>query len=109
MSQPDQNEDETLVETQAEETQYIETQVLEPGNIQKDEGVVAPPGKGKKTEKKEPLPVVREPGKTLFPISRVQKIIKADKVYRHASFHTYEQANLYYIRKFPLLQRMQLS
>lgn len=34
----------------------------------------------KKRERKEVVDVVREPGKSLFPISRVQKIIKADKV-----------------------------
>ena len=80
MSQPEQNEDETQLETQIEETQYVETQELEPGNIQEDElEVVAPPRKRKKPEKKEV--VMREPGKTLFPMSRVQKIIKADKVY----------------------------
>ena len=78
MSQPEQNED----ETQTEETQYVE-QELEPGDLQEDE-VVAPPRKRKKPEKKEV--VMREPGKTLFPMSRVQKIIKADKVYRNASF-----------------------
>ena len=77
MSQPEQNEDETLVETQTEETQYVETQELEPGSLQEDE-VAAPARKRKKPEKKEVL--VREPGKTMFPISRVQKIIKADKV-----------------------------
>ena len=87
MSQPEQNEDEIQVETQTEETQF-ETQELEPGNLQGNE-VVAPPRKRKKPEKKEVL--VREPGKTLFPMSRVQKIIKADKVYRNASFHTYDR------------------
>lgn len=88
MSQPEQNEDETQVETQTEEMQYVEAQELEPGNLQEDE-VVAPPRKRKKPEKKEAL--VREPGKTLFPMSKVQKIIKADKVYRNASFHTYDR------------------
>jgi hypothetical protein len=78
MSQPEQNENETQVETQTEETQYVETQELEPGNLQEGE-VVAAPRKRKKPEKKEA--VMREPGKTLFPMSRVQKIIKADKVY----------------------------
>jgi len=84
MSQPEQNEDETQLETQTEETQYVETQELEPGNLQKDE-VEAAPRKGKKEV------TVREPGKTLFPMSRVQKIIKADKVYRNASYHPYDR------------------
>ena len=80
MSQPEQNEDETQLEAQNEETQYIETQELEPGILQDEEEdeVVAAPQKRKKPEKKEV--VMREPGKTLFPMSRVQKIIKADKV-----------------------------
>ncbi|PBK75035.1 histone-fold-containing protein [Armillaria solidipes] len=36
-------------------------------------------GEKKKRVKKAPQPVVREAGKSLFPVSRVQKIIKADK------------------------------
>jgi len=36
----------------------------------------------KKREKREPVVLVKEPGKSLLPFSRVQKIIKADKV-RH--------------------------
>jgi hypothetical protein len=35
--------------------------------------------KGKR-ERKEPINVSREPGKSLFPFSRVQKIIKVDRV-----------------------------
>ena len=85
MSQPEQNEVETQLETQTEETQYVVAQDLEPSNLQEDK-VVAPPRKRKKPEKEV---LVREPGKTLFPMSRVQKIIKADKVYRNSSFHTY--------------------
>ena len=85
MSQPEQNEDETQIEIQTKETQYVETQELEPGDLQEDE-VVATPRKRKRPEKKEV--VMREPGKTLFPMSRVQKIIKADKVYRYVSFYT---------------------
>jgi hypothetical protein len=34
----------------------------------------------KKREKKEPVVLVRESGKSLLPFARVQKIIKADKV-----------------------------
>ncbi|KAF9013378.1 histone-fold-containing protein, partial [Cyathus striatus] len=33
----------------------------------------------KKREKREPVELTREPGKSLFPFSRVQKIIKADQ------------------------------
>lgn len=33
----------------------------------------------KKREKKDPVPLVREGGKSLLPFARVQKIIKADK------------------------------
>ncbi|KAK0187887.1 hypothetical protein F5146DRAFT_732628 [Armillaria mellea] len=36
-------------------------------------------GEKKKRVKKAPQPVFREAGKSLFPVSRVQKIIKADK------------------------------
>lgn len=36
----------------------------------------------KKREKKETVELVREPGKSLLPFARVQKIIKADRV-RH--------------------------
>ena len=90
MSQPEQNEDETQLETQTEETQYVETQELESGNLQdEEEEVVAAPQKRRKPEKRDV--VMREPGKTLFPMSRVQKIIKADKVYRNVSFYTYDR------------------
>jgi hypothetical protein len=87
MSQLEQNED----ETQLEETQYVETQELEPGILQdEEEEVVVAPQKRKKPGKKDN--VMREPGKTLFPMSRVQKIIKADKVYRYESFfYTYDK------------------
>jgi hypothetical protein len=88
MSQPEQNEDETQLETQTED---VETQELEPGNLQEAEVVVAP-RKRKKPEKKEV--VMREPGKTLFPMSRVQKIIKADKVYKKASLYTHDRLTL---------------
>ena len=73
-----QTEDETQLEKQ---TQDVETQELEG---EEEEEVVAAPAKRKKPEKKEV--VTREPGKTLFPLSRVQKIIKADKVRRNTSF-----------------------
>ena len=85
MSQSEQNEDRTQLESQTEETQDVETQDLEPGNLEEEqEDVAAVPPKRKKPEKSEV--VMREPGKTLFPISRVQRIIKADKVHRNASF-----------------------
>jgi histone H3/H4 len=34
----------------------------------------------KKQERKEPVDLIREPGRSLLPFARVQKIIKADKV-----------------------------
>jgi DNA polymerase epsilon subunit 4 len=85
MSQPEQNEDETQLESQAEQMQDVETQELEePGNFEEEDEVVAALPKRKKPQKKEV--VMREPGKTLLPMSRVQKIIKADKVHSNASF-----------------------
>jgi len=88
------------LETQNEETQNIEIQ-LESGKFDEDEVATVP--LKKKPEKEL---VMREPGKTLFPMSRVQKIIKADKVHRSASYML--TGYLHYIRKYQLLQRMQL-
>ena len=48
--------------------------------------------KGKATAKP-PASLVREPGKSLLPISRVQKIMKADKV-RAPSHSTYKAPSL---------------
>jgi hypothetical protein len=76
MSQPGQNKDETQLD-QTEEIQDVKSQGLESGDLEAGDEVVAAPHK-KKAGKK--APVMREPGKTLFPMSRVQKIIKADKV-----------------------------
>lgn len=47
---------------------------------EEEEDVQAPPGAKRKRERKEPVALVREDGKSLLPFSRVQKIIKADKV-----------------------------
>jgi len=41
----------------------------------------------KKRERKEPVVLVREVGKSLLPFARVQKIIKADKVCVTDGFH----------------------
>ena len=40
----------------------------------------------KKRERREPVPLAPEPGKSLLPFSRVQKIIKTDKVYIFSPF-----------------------
>ena len=85
MSQAKQNEDETQPEIQNEDTQDMETQDLESSNLEQENEVVATAAPQKKKPEKKDL-VMREPGKTLFPMSRVQKIIKADKVHINASF-----------------------
>lgn len=103
MSQP---EDETQLENQTEETQDIETQELESGNLEEETEVVAVPHKKKKPEKKDAA--IREPGKTLFPMSRVQKIIKADKV-QNNMLYIYDGLICIIIRKYQLLQKTQLS
>lgn len=92
-----QNEDDSTREPEDVETQ------LESGHIEEDEDVVH---KMKKPEKK--AVVMRDPGKTLFPMSRVQKIIKADKVHKNTSFIRMT-AKLHYNRKYQLSQRMLLS
>jgi len=79
------------VDGQTEETQPVaedEEMGEETGEVESDsEPLAAALSTGKtlakipkKREKKEPVEFVREPGKSLFPIARVQKIIKADKV-----------------------------
>lgn len=74
--------EETQIETQETEVHYEETQNL------KDEAFELPVSKAEeasaapssKVVKVAPKDVEREPGKSLFPFSKVQRIIKADKV-----------------------------
>lgn len=97
MSAP-QSDEETQLETQGHDSQHEEPQnaedeemePLEPDEDAQDAHL--PEGdheqtdsqdqiaQSKKRKKKEPTELEREPGKSLLPISRVQKIIKADKV-----------------------------
>jgi len=85
------SEDETQLESQDVNHQTEDTQPVdndeEMGGVESNSEPLAAAletGKdktGKKRQKKEPKEFVREPGKSLFPIARVQKIIKADKVF----------------------------
>lgn len=87
------SEDVTQLESQDVDRQTEETQPVdgdeEMGEVESDsEPLAAALTTGrtlakpsKKREKKEPVEFVREPGKSSFPIARVQKIIKADKVF----------------------------
>lgn len=69
----------------------------------------APPAEAKKKrEKKEQQPLSREPGKSLFPHSRVQKIIKADKA-RRRLFPSLYSTLTPSCRRSPLLQRTRRS
>jgi len=88
-------EDETQLEFQDVDDKTKETQAVdedeEMGEVEShSEPLAAALASGKtvtpaklpeKRQKKEPMEFVREPGKSLFPIARVQKIIKADKVF----------------------------
>lgn len=49
-------------------------------NVVEESQPQAPVEPKKKKEKREPAKVERPPGKTLLPVSKVQHIIKADKV-----------------------------
>jgi hypothetical protein len=72
---PDGLEEEDL----AEETQ--EDINVDGATEPEEETGKKPKKKGKDKEKRDPPPqLVREPGKSLLPFSRVNKIIKADKV-----------------------------
>lgn len=86
-------EDETQIEPEVdgiEEDDFEEgddRELMEPETMFEEEpGVETTPGAEpvnvptKKREKREPVVFIREPGKTLLPFARVQKIIKADKV-----------------------------
>ncbi|KAG6907852.1 hypothetical protein DXG01_007116 [Tephrocybe rancida] len=77
------NADELNSEMQEHETQEIPDlqETGESESIAQAETEDAPqPEKKKRTyTRREPVTVVREPGKSLLPFSRVQKIIKADK------------------------------
>jgi len=92
------SEDETQLETQEieaefedinddvvdQDTEDVET-TIEPLNANTELPTGADPqpeskDAGKKREKRETVELVREPGKSLLPFARVQKIIKADRV-----------------------------
>lgn len=83
----DEQEEEVEEETQ-EETQDIfdEEFPAEAGDEEEqqtmtvDEGAQVSGASTAKRKKKDPVALERPPGKSLFPVSRVQKIIKADKV-----------------------------
>jgi len=88
------SEDETQLEFQDVDDKKKETRAVdedeEMGEVESDsEPLAAALAAGKtalvklpkKRQKKEPVEFVREAGKSLFPIARVQKIIKADKVF----------------------------
>jgi hypothetical protein len=80
MSDSKHREEETQLEAQDFEDQVND-------NIDDTEGVLETEvdgttiqGERKKQEKKEPVELIREPGRSLLPFARVQKIMKADKV-----------------------------
>ena len=69
----------------------------------------APAGEPKKKrERREPQPFTREPGRSLFPHSRVQKIIKADRV-RSELHERLLNVLISRYRRSLLLQRTRLS
>ena len=65
-----------------------------------DKPLDQPKGKAKA---KPTVALVRESGKSLLPISRVQKIMKADKVREYHSLHL--SSNLTSSRNYPSLQK----
>jgi DNA polymerase epsilon subunit 4 len=78
------SEDETQLESQDVDHQTEETQPVdeEMGEVETDsKPLAAVLDAGKDKPKKGPKEFVRQPGRSLFPIARVQKIIKADKVF----------------------------
>lgn len=70
-----------------DETQEQDTQILSGDENAAETGVdetaEGNPRSKKRRTHKEPIILTREPGKSLLPFSRVQKIIKADKVATH--------------------------
>ncbi|TFK70373.1 histone-fold-containing protein, partial [Pluteus cervinus] len=70
-----------------ETTQIVEaeTQAVEPQNPSEDVPAKVDSeekekaAKKERKERKEPIVLVREPGKSLLPFSRVQKVVRADK------------------------------
>lgn len=79
-----QVEDETQIEPEVAETNDADLEDDEDQEMEAQESDTEPPAtvqvQNKKREKREPVELEREPGKSLLPFSRVQKIIKADKV-----------------------------
>lgn len=68
-------------EIEGEEDGEVEDEEDEAGNpLDEDQPTEDAAPSKEKRERKETVPLKREPGKSLLPFSRVQKIIKADKV-----------------------------
>lgn len=100
---PQEEEAEAEVEEEeaegVEEEEEEEEEEISPDNDQLTEE--SAPVK-KKPQRKEAAPLKREPGKSLLPFSRVQKIIKADKVcwLPRAAFHI-----LITVQEIPVIAR----
>lgn len=73
-------EEETLPERSQEDAAEEEEEEEEEQVAEGDPEGAQPEKKKKPRERKEQVALEREGGKSLFPFSRVQKIIKADKV-----------------------------
>lgn len=77
-----QNElEENENETQEQDTQALsEDEIIAEAEVPEEEQKGDEPPTKKRRIRKEPSVLTREPGKSLLPFSKVQKIIKADKV-----------------------------
>lgn len=68
------------IETNEPELEYDEEEEIEALESETELPAAVTEVQPKKREKREPVELEREPGKSLLPFARVQKIIKADKV-----------------------------
>lgn len=79
------------IETQSEEAPHVQEEDEEEEEHRRnaepsDNELESEQPEKKKRVRKEPVALVREAGKSLLPFSKVQKIIKADKVF-HSVVH----------------------
>lgn len=113
-----EEEDETQIEQEVDaieeddfeeaDDQEIETMIEEP-DMETTTGAESATIQPKKREKREPVVLIREPGKTILPFARVQKIIKADKVKPFILSSPQRVSEHNFCRKYQLSRKRPLS
>jgi len=112
------DDEETQLETQILDTQdEVDTQevddqemndIQEESELEEAEPAAEVAIQSKKRAKREPAELQRDPGKSLLPFSKVQRIIKADKVGDSYSFLHWPFIDMIHQRKFLSLPKKRL-